>query len=714
MSWFSEKKIEFDEKFKGISEIEPFVLIDGEKKDTVKILNNSREKLEEYYKWQFLYGLVYSGSYPKENIGTEIRFPKGNKNSAPLRVDSVVFDSSEWPQVYKRYWKEKKSEDLEWLNQHIVVVIEFKRGDKDINAVYSGQIKPALKEKDPTSSRVFGIYYDQERLFLFQRIEGLFLRYDAAKNQKGEDSGVSDLSLQVPDSYHLLPTYNELIDIHAVSRKKEIDNRDIEDLDRVVSIISNQIRDSLSVVLRSLDRQGLTNQRGYEIIIQAFAMKIFDEKKNDTNKSYKLNFYITDKEFGYDKISSTEAQSFIKRMKDLWDNASYEYVTILRATVIDWKNENHVRVISNIVKAFQDFSFVNSRKSDLYQLVFYNFASHFKRDESAQFLTPIPIIDFIVRLVNPRKTETVIDPCCGIGDFLSLSFVNSQESPNKWNYLDDANIFGVDVDENMIMLATLNMLLNGDGEAKLLQKPDKGSILYKVSANAPFNLVELDPKQHKGGNWFEWSDTTKLKKFDVVLTNPPFGEDRAYKIEKPFDREVIEMYETWDLSSKTSLDLGVVFLENTYRILKDEGRFGIVLSNSIASTDKWTDVRKWLMDRIRIVAIFDLPAGVFAETGNNTSVIIGYKPIDEELNRLNNEGYKVFAREIKNVGYEKRSSKRNSFFRPIYRFDEETFSVQIDSEGNPVLQEDFSEILNEFRNWALYQESTLKRLFVED
>ena len=266
-----------------------------------------------------------------------------------------------------------------------------------------------MKEKDPATAKVFGIYYDQERLFLFHRTDGLFLRYDATKNQKGEKSGVSDLSLQVPDSYYLLPTYDELIDIHAVSSKKEIDDRDIEDLDRIVSIISNQIRDSLSTVLRSLDRQGLTNQRGYEIIIQTFAMKIFDEKKNDTNKSYKLNFYITDEEFGYDKISSPEAQTFIQRMQDLWDNASYEYVTILRSSVIDWKNENHVRVISNILKVFQDFSFVKSKKSDLYQLVFYNFASHFKRDESAQFLTPIPIIDFVVRLVNPRKTETIIE-----------------------------------------------------------------------------------------------------------------------------------------------------------------------------------------------------------------------------------------------------------------------------------------------------------------
>lgn len=134
----------------------------------------------------------------------------------------------------------------------------------------------------------------------------------------------------------------------------------------------------------------------------------------------------------------------------------------------------------------------------------------------------------------------------------------------------------------MIMLAQLNMLLNGDGNSILKYKPDKGSIVWKFDDRN--NLVKLNPSIHKNGNWDEWKDETKLKKFDVVLTNPPFGEDRKYEPRNQVDKEIIEMYELWNIArSGNWIDLGVVFLENAYRILKPGGRMGIILSNSIAS-----------------------------------------------------------------------------------------------------------------------------------
>ena len=397
-----------------------------------------------------------------------------------------------------------------------------------------------------------------------------------------------------------------------------------------------------------------------------------------------------------------------------------------------------MRAVVAIARAFQDYSFVLSSKSDLYQLVFYNFANSFKRDEAAQFLTPLPVIDFIVRLVNPRDGETVFDPCCGIGDFLSLAFVHALDKPAGWK-LDDANVYGVDLDRNMISLATLNMLLNGDGEAKLFAKADKGSILTKIADGSPPELVDLIPSEHARGQWDVWPDNTKLKKFDVVLTNPPFGEDRAYRVKTAADRQVIEMYETWHLTRQKlsegdafaathesrkkkpiptkgseALDLGIVFLENAYRSLKENGRFGIVVSNSIASINRWTRVREWLIERMRIVALFDLPANVFAETGVNTSILIAYKPTPSALKALNQSGYSIFVRDILRVGYEKRTSKRNVFFNPIYQTDEATFDIRVNESGEPVLDEEFSDTLREFRHWSLAQEKILQALFVEE
>lgn len=280
------------------------------------------------------------------------------------------------------------------------------------------------------------------------------------------------------------------------------------------------------------------------------------------------------------------------------------------------------------------------------------------------------------------------------------------------------------------------MLLNGDGEAKLFARSDKGSILTKIADSSPPSLVDLIPSEHTRGQWDIWPDKTKLKKFNVVLTNPPFGEDRAYRVKTETDRQIIEMYETWHLTRQRAdeedafsakherskkkatatkgsdaLDLGVVFLENAYRSLKDDGRLGIVLSNSIASINKWTRVREWLMQRMRIVALFDLPANVFAETGVNTSILIAYKPKPAALKRLNESGYSIFVRDIQRVGYEKRTSKRNVFFNPVYKIDETTFEISVNEQGEPVLDEEFTDTLDEFRQWSLGQEKTLQDLF---
>jgi type I restriction enzyme M protein len=52
------------------------------------------------------------------------------------------------------------------------------------------------------------------------------------------------------------------------------------------------------------------------------------------------------------------------------------------------KNENHIKVLIEVIYQFQDYSFVRSHKTDLYQLVFYKFATPFSKDANAQFVTP--------------------------------------------------------------------------------------------------------------------------------------------------------------------------------------------------------------------------------------------------------------------------------------------------------------------------------------
>jgi len=730
---FTTAKNDFDAVHKNAKTAKCIVPVNGKSKDTASIRDTHGKPSEEYYKWQFVHSLINSGLYARDFVGVEIQFPKGN--NAVLRLDGAIFDNADWLEHYNAFWKARRSADLEWLHEHMLAVIEFKKNDKEIEKVLTSQVKPAMREREPAAAYVLGCYYGADRLYLFQRRGGKYLRYDEGKNQKGDDSKVGDLSLHLPDPYGYLPNFDDLR--KRVNRPASFDRskRTIQDLDVITTIASVQIKTALSDVLRALDKVNLVDQRGYGIFLQAFALKVFDEKRNEKHPHRFLDFYMTDAEAGFHALSDAPIKGFTKRIHALRDEAAGDYQKIFATNLIDWKDANDVRAVIAIAQAFQDFSFVLSSKSDLYQLVFYNFANSFKRDEAAQFLTPLPVIDFIVRLINPRDGETVFDPCCGIADFLSLSFVHSLEKPDGWK-LDDANVYGVDLDKNMVSLATLNMLLNGDGEAKLFAKADKGSILTKIADTSPPTLVDLVPSEHGRGKWDVWSDNTKLKKFDVVLTNPPFGEDRAYRVKTNKDREIIEMYETWHLTRQTAaaedafaakhergkkkvaaskgsdaLDLGIVFLENAYRCVKEEGRFGIVVSNSIASINKWTRVREWLMERMRIVALFDLPANVFAETGVNTSILIAYKPKPSALKKLNESGYSIFVRDIQRVGYEKRTSKRNVFFNPVYQIDETNFEIRVNNLGEPVLDEEFTDTLSEFRQWSLGQEKILQDLF---
>ena len=150
--------------------------------------------------------------------------------------------------------------------------------------------------------------------------------------------------------------------------------------------------------------------------------------------------------------------------------------------------------------------------------------------------------------------------------------------------------------------------------------------------------------------------------------------------------------------------MGVIFLENAYKLLEEGGRMGIVLSNSIASISEWENVRKWLIERMRIVALFDLPANTFGETGVATTVIVAYKPKNDEKYLLDND-YEIFIKEVESIGYEVKTVKRTITFRPQFVINEDTF------EHTSKLDEDFSSMQNEFQEFLKRQELEIKNAF---
>ena len=706
---FSEVKTEFDAIWGNSSEFDIFIPehLVTEKKVSLRKKDNSKN--EQYYKWQFLYSIVHSGLYPKDLIGTEVNFPKGNKSSATIKLDGAIFDDAQWFDKYTDYHLNNNADSLNWLRKHLIVALEFKKEDnKNVSEVWDKQLKAYMKESE--ADFCLGVLYDTERLYLFRKHNNKFLRYSDEYNTKGAESGTKEMSLHLPDPYRNIPNLDKIVNW---SGSKDIDRskRTIKDLEIISGLQSTQINDAMSAILRTLDKLGMVNQKGFELLVKILSLKIFDEKRNEKQPKRTLDFYVKPEEKLFNDLSEDGIQSFLTRITKLKDEASETYYRILKDNLFDVRNEKHVLILIEVVYQFQDYSFVNSQKTDLYQLVFYKFAGQFSKDQNAQFVTPLPIIDFLVNIVNPRNGETVVDPTVGIADFLSVSYVNSKSK------LDDKNIFGMDIDDQMVMLATLNMLLNGDGNAKIVSQSDGfGSLLTKFdSTGEPLKLI---PSMNKNGNWDKRADTKKLKKFDVVLTNPPFGEDRAFAPKDQKDKDVIQCYELWKLYGQgketSKIDLGVIFLENAYRILKENGRLGIVLSNSIASIDSHRIARQWLMEKMRIVALFDMPANVFAETGVTTTIIVAYKPSDDELKRLKEHNYEIFVRDIQRVGYEVKTSKRVKFFDQVYKINYETFETVIDRDGKPVLDEEFTQTISDFRQWCCGQEMTLQDLFIKE
>lgn len=704
---FENEKILFDDKYRTAKEIDCFLpvhlTIGGKENDLYK---KDGSHNEQYYKWQFLYCFVSAGLCSKDFIGVEVSFPKGNKNSASIKLDAAIFDNKDWFEHYSALHTKKddsKWDELNWLKEHLICGIEFKKeGSKDIKGVFNSQLKAYMNES--SKETVFGILYDEGRLYLFKGIGKQYLRLSDEFNI--ENKGKIDATYEVPDPYVNLLSFDGMLKYNSIaSQLTDYSGRHLIDLGIISKTDSRKLNDALYQILHTMDKCGLVNQKGYNILIQLLALKIYDEKHNDSD----LKFYINPNEMNYTVLTDDGIQDFLNRLEKLREDAKTAYIKILSENYFNNANANQVKVAIQIVKQFQNYSFTHSERNNLYQLVFYKFASQFSKADNAQFITPLQIIDFIVDIVNPKHNESIIDPTVGIADFLSVSYVKSDGK------LDDTNVYGMDIDEDMVKLATLNMLLNGDGNATIEAKSDGlGSILSKFGDDG--KILELVPKTESrphnyNGNWDKRVDGKKLKKFDIVLTNPPFGEARSW-IPADSEKGIAECYELWNRYKQTKIDMGVIFLENAVRVLKENGRMAIVLSNSIASIDAHSEARKWLCENMRIVAIVDLPPNIFAEAGVSPTIIFAYKPPKKELEKLLKSNYQVFSREIKKVGYEVKTKNKVKYFETQYKINPVTFEKEINTDGTAMLDEEFTETVKKFKVWCNTQEDSLKKLFL--
>ena len=133
---FEKLKEKYNEIHRNDNEINCFLSIHLTKNKKETNLHKVDGSLnEQYYKWQFLNCFVDAGLCSKDYIGTEVSFPKGNKGSSLIKIDAAIFDDKSWFEHYEALYTKKdnsKWDELNWLKQHLLCAIEFKKKEVKI------------------------------------------------------------------------------------------------------------------------------------------------------------------------------------------------------------------------------------------------------------------------------------------------------------------------------------------------------------------------------------------------------------------------------------------------------------------------------------------------------------------------------------------------------------------------------------------------------
>lgn len=204
---------------------------------------------------------------------------------------------------------------------------------------------------------------------------------------------------------------------------------------------------------------------------------------------------------------------------------------------------------------------------------------------AGEYYTPRAVTAFMVQQMDPKPGETLFDPACGTGGFLTCAMRHMREHHVKrpeHEALMQASLRAVEKKPLPHMLCVTNMLLNGVEEA--------GFVRHDNTLARP--LV----------SW------TKDERVDIILTNPPFGGKEEDGIEGNFP--TFRTRETADL-----------FLALIIRLLKPGGRAAVVLPDgSLFGEGIKTRLKEHLMEECNLHTIVRLPNSVFkpyASIGTN-------------------------------------------------------------------------------------------------
>lgn len=378
-------------------------------------------------------------------------------------------------------------------------------------------------------------------------------------------------------------------------------------------------------------------------IINILFCKILDEQETEPDKTVTFRAGVGE-----------EPKAVRKRVLDIFQRvktATYDDVFDLHDT-INLDAESLCYVIGEL----QNYCIMEADR-DAIGDAFEVFIGPALRGSEGQFFTPRNVIKMMVEILNPKPGEKIIDPACGSGGFLICALEQiwlclKEEAKKKgWT---ERQLFkrevevatdcfrGVDKDAFLAKVSKAYMALVGDGRggvfcANSLSRPE----------DWPHGLVEK----------------VKIGSFDVVMTNPPFGNkivvkgapllsqfELGYKWMR--DKKSGEFKKTSRLHEDQPPQL--LFLERCLQFLKPSGRLGIVLPESVLGNPSYEYIISFLLANTRLIAVVTMPEALFKTSGKggtHTKVCTLLL-----VNGKSSAPYNIFMAEAKWCGHDSRGN----------------------------------------------------------
>ncbi|EAR23131.1 type I restriction-modification system subunit M [Nitrococcus mobilis] len=254
------------------------------------------------------------------------------------------------------------------------------------------------------------------------------------------------------------------------------------------------------------------------------------------------------------------------------------------------------RVVSLIDKEGPWIELKVDVKGEIYEGLLERNAAEVKSG-AGQYFTPRPVIEAIVKCVDPKIGETVCDPACGTGGFLLAAYDHLKtqtQDREKLRALRHTAFHGLDIVDEVVRLCAMNLYLHGIG-------------------NDSSPVEQGDALASDGG-----------ERFKVVLTNPPFGKKSSYKVvgEDGSVTTEREHYEREDFKFTTT-NKQFNFLQHIMTILEANGRAGVVLPDNVLfeAGRAGEGIRKRLLQGFNFHTLLRLPTGIWYSPGVKANVL---------------------------------------------------------------------------------------------